>query len=760
MQAALPPTLTPSSSKILSFPIQSLTSPDFTPQTFIARHRSQIPLRLLRDDLRQHLTFLQAQLVQTVQTNFSTFTSFSTSIAEADALADVAAKPLKDLQTLLQNLLQALDQQIDQLEQSLTKRREVAERTNALKGLLEANDLLQKCERLLREYSPLTAVQSQDALRLVERIAGEAAKLSFVLRRAVEGAFLNSLSVRINAVRRGVRNCLENWLKRALFPKNQASDSVYDNEILGRVLAMYVVSGLSGEAEDFFRRHVVMPFTGTRLRMTPMLAAAERRVGATVTAADALVQAEEEVVAFLGDKVMPLVSLVDSEERLRGKLDFVGRAVWPQIERTVSQHMAAAFSPGIPNVFHKSVLAGGRLYRAVESAVGEERRDELSKSEATVEFWKHWNLPVYFQLRFQEVTSKFDAFLEKGPVAAEDGAEEGEKGGLLRSDVYHAAPTASLVASLKRCWSDDVFLLSLAHRFLRLSLQLLARYTTWVRTGLAGEWTNPDAIPKGAVRVFYDVTVLQKRIPAELSSVLRLRAPSFSAENLENLDAAFVEATDKFSELLPELSRSISDALARSCVENLQPLRGILATYRMSSKQAPTTHSPFVPKILRPLKVLLKESEGIIERDERVKIAAAVSEQTAAEYFNMATDLMQRNKSSEATLRRLNIGRSGALGGSGGGVMSVIDKISMQLYLDVAKFMDDIKGLGVTIAKVPSLVQLWQSVMREDTSEKDKNADDVEGREESADSRPSDPARGEILEKDDLSHAATASNIS
>eukprot|EP00177_Eucheuma_denticulatum_P008769 GFKZ01015923.1.p1 GENE.GFKZ01015923.1~~GFKZ01015923.1.p1 ORF type:complete len:766 (-),score=122.52 GFKZ01015923.1:784-3081(-) len=716
MQAALPSTAH-SSTKSLCFPPSALLHPSFTPQSFISHHRSQTPLRVLRDDLRTHLSSLQSQLVQTVQTNFSTFTSFASSIRDADSLADITSKPLQDLRAHLNSLLNAIDAQIEELDSTLKKRREVKDRITALRTLLQANDLLLKCERLLREYGGMKSAMTDEGLRLVERIAGEAAQLAFVLSRAVDGEFVKGISLRISYVKRGVRTCVDSWLRRALFPKEVKDADVYDMDILARVLGMYVVSGLGREAEEFFRREVVAPFTTSRLKMTPMLAAAERRVGEGVTAADALEEAEGEVMAFLGEKVMPLVSLVEVEERLRGRLDFVGRAVWPQIESAISHSMTAAFSPGIPDVFHKSVLAGGRLYRAVEAAVGEGERNEFRCSKATTDFWRHWNLPVYFQLRFQEVTSKFDEVLEHGPAAVDRGEGVRETVGLLRTDMYLAESSVSLVKSLKRCWAEDVFLLSLTHRFLRLSLQLLARYATWVRTGLAGEWRNEDAVPKGAARVFYDITVLQKRVPAELSSVLRLRAAEFNEDTLDSLDSAFVEATDKFSDLLPELSRSISDSLARSCVENLHPLRGILATYRMSSKQAPTTNSTFVPKILRPLKMFLKEHEGRIGREECLVISTTVAEQTSGEYFNMATDLLQRNKSSEATLRRLNIGRSGALAGSGGGAMSVIDKISMQLYLDVAKFMDDVKGLGVAVTDVPSLGQLWDSVKREDTSE-------------------------------------------
>ncbi len=339
-----------------------------------------------------------------------------------------------------------------------------------------------------------------------------------------------------------------------------------------------------------------------------------------------------------------------------------------------------------------------------------------AESSTTADFWKRWNLPVYFQLRFSDITAAFDECLHSGPTPVVESANKmpGTGGGLLRSDVYKVRATAALVAALRRCWSEDVFLPALTHRFVRLSLQLLARYVTWVRSGLAGDWKAADAMSDGAALVYADVLLLQKRVPAELASVQRKRTMGLSDELLEDLDCAFSEAVGACAGLLPDLSHSISDALASNCVENLKPLRSILATYHMSSKPAPTTHSQFVPKILRPLKLFLATNENRLPVEEREKIAASVAEQTTLEYYQMATELLSKNKNSEETLRRLNIGRGGNGGVRTAGAVSVTDKISTQLCLDVDKFMEEIRAQGVDAAAVPSVKLLLDCVKRKD----------------------------------------------
>ena len=617
-----------------------------------------------------------------------------------------------------------LDEQIQTLETALAKRRDVKQTRLKLQLLLQLSALLQKCERLLREYSAMKTADD-NALVLMERLAGETAQLNFILSRVTHGALVQNFSVRLEAVKRGVRNNLDSWLGRCLL-----ADNSYDMNILPRVLTMYVVTSFSAEAETFFRRQIVAPFTSSKLRMASLLSEAERRVGnnKSASAADALAVAEEYIVEFLGDKVMPLVSLCDSEERL-AKLDFVTNAVWPQIERAISTNMAAVFSPGIPDIFHRAIRSGTNIYNAMLAAVSsDDRKEKLISSATTQAFWKHWNIPVYFQLRFQEIASRFDEDIGKGPIAITGKEQDEWKStiSLLRCDIYKAHATASLVCCLRRCWSEDVFLPSLTHRLLRLTLQLIARYATWIRTGLAGEWGTSSAdMPATCCKIYEDVITVRERVAAELSSVIRLRC-ELPDEMLEVADTTFSDAIDTYSTLLPELQTSIVQHLSATCKDNVQPLRGMLATYRMSSKAPPTTHSTFVTKILRPLRSFLL-SGGSIPEDARGMIAHGVVDNTAGEYYKMATDLLARNKSSEATLRRLNIG--GVARGGG-----VVEKIGMQLYLDVEKFVDEARSLGVDVDNVSMLTKLRDSVRRdeeeeeeEEEEEKDENVNDEKG---------------------------------
>eukprot|EP00566_Odontella_aurita_P004741 CAMPEP_0113572152 /NCGR_PEP_ID=MMETSP0015_2-20120614/25941_1 /TAXON_ID=2838 /ORGANISM="Odontella" /LENGTH=794 /DNA_ID=CAMNT_0000475163 /DNA_START=3 /DNA_END=2387 /DNA_ORIENTATION=- /assembly_acc=CAM_ASM_000160 len=107
----------------------------------------------------------------------------------------------------------------------------------------------------------------------------------------------------------------------------------------------------------------------------------------------------------------------------------------------------------------------------------------------TVDFERKWNLPIYYQLRFGECTSRLDAALER---TRREGWE---------ADVFSGATAAAelrekhgfelpLFLELYDCllwlWRPDVAVRPLSHRFLRGVAQIVGRFLAYARDGLGG----------------------------------------------------------------------------------------------------------------------------------------------------------------------------------------------------------------------------------------------------------------------------------
>ena len=80
----------------------------------------------------------------------------------------------------------------------------------------------------------------------------------------------------------------------------------------------------------------------------------------------------------------------------------------------------------------------------------------MRESESYAAFERRWQLPVYYQLRWKEIVSGFEASLTTPGTAGE----------------WALPQTSAAWKALQTCWDDDVYIPELANRFWRLSLQV------------------------------------------------------------------------------------------------------------------------------------------------------------------------------------------------------------------------------------------------------------------------------------------------
>ena len=85
-------------------------------------------------------------------------------------------------------------------------------------------------------------------------------------------------------------------------------------------------------------------------------------------------------------------------------------------------------------------------------------------------FTGRWNLAVYFQIRFQEIALPVEMAL--GDFTAERHGDSGGK--------FKLASTQAAADALKKCWDPGLYLPVLASKFLKLTFQILSRYSTGV----------------------------------------------------------------------------------------------------------------------------------------------------------------------------------------------------------------------------------------------------------------------------------------
>lgn len=659
----------------------------------------------------------------------------------------------------------AVKAELAALNQGLARRKEVATARGLLELLQEIAAVAGKVEALLHEADASEAAAADAAAgvattgaaaaaapldldgraRLLERVAGEISRLSFLAAKGKALAFVKGLEGRISSGRSSLECSLEGVLSEAL--RGRAWPAAL------HCLHAYVELGDVAAAEAIVRSVLIGPAVEAIVAQhkagpRPAAGAKDERLSAVLRS----------VLDSARDMCGPLLEATLSASSSPGSLlnafDFLGNGILAETGRVLVEQMPGVFSPGVPAAYHTNYLAAMAFLAGLEAMCGTRRAVEaLRGSAACAAFLRRWNLPVYFSLIYQDVAGELEdaAHAEAlQPAPASAAAAAAAAGTLPRLQM-----TATLESSLQRALSHDVFLPQLGDRFLKLSLQLCHRYGSWA-TGLLAARREAVAAAAAAATTQGAATA-QSLAPAvgvapagsalaAATAVAQQHAPppglqqhwaagvspeelTLLAQDCEYLvyrlgdtfvpafraalaaDSASTGAAAVAALEAPELEQQLSSALGTAlgplraaqasvleavseeivdrCVAVVKQLKGITATYRMTAKGLPTRHSHYVTGVLAPLAALLAAPPAAgLSPAARVRLVRLVVDSVNGRYQQLADDLLTTVKKTESSLKRLKktaLAAGGAEGGDasggGGGAAAASDSDKICLQL-------------------------------------------------------------------------------
>lgn len=374
----------------------------------------------------------------------------------------------------------------------------------------------------------------------------------------------------------------------------------------------------------------------------------------------------------------------------------------------------------------------------------------------TVDYYKRWNLPIYYQLRFAEFCKRLDKALDgvkkegwQTNVFTGEPADEKK----IREQLGFELPLfLELYDALLSMWKSNVFLRPLAHRFLRGAVQLVGRVSAFVKEGLDGEiefgrgneaikekksdeWDmeDEDATPTETIVdvpsyfwnervediaiVTWELTILDTCMSHDyLETIANTVCPpdTESRQSTHNSTIELDEIKIIASEVLMDSSRGIAplvshswntlivDNLTSQCCTPLAAVKGVAATYRMTNRPPPTQASPFVATILKPLQefdtTYASRTPPQIGEEWKCQVIMTVSDK----YSVAVEELIATVKRTEEALKSRKTRRMMAGGMSDG------EKVKLQLYLDHKEFKSNVEELGVDADSIEGLFKLGQ----------------------------------------------------
>jgi conserved oligomeric Golgi complex subunit 2 len=116
-------------------------------------------------------------------------------------------------------------------------------------------------------------------------------------------------------------------------------------------------------------------------------------------------------------------------------------------------------------------------------------------------FERRWQLPVYFQLRWKEIVTRLEDVLSTNKLELESGPKKGLSvrwclkvwtvvlmtimlTRIADTKPFMMSSSAAVWSAITTCWDRNVYVPQLAHRFWKLTLQILSRFRTWIESSL------------------------------------------------------------------------------------------------------------------------------------------------------------------------------------------------------------------------------------------------------------------------------------
>ncbi|EDW16786.1 conserved oligomeric Golgi complex subunit 2 [Drosophila mojavensis] len=685
-----------STAEKLCFDKNEFMKENFSVDEFLHKNRNAPSLEQLRDNLGLYLKGLRAAMIDLINEDYADFVNLSANLVGLDQTIDTIQRPLEQFRTEIEGIHSLIEENVVELRSQLEEKRKLREFQRSLQSLKKVYEIMEKLQELiankLSEDEPAQAVD-------LERAALDLIQLRFHEKHCdtqLSNLHRSTIQQLEEQVHQELRRFLYTSLQQA---KNGAS------EHLERCLRIYITLDACDRAERAFREDIVAPYMSAIIGEQQLQNSPQGLAGIY-----------SKVLNFISLHMADLLRLTLYSDKLNG-FNFVVNSFWADVEMRLELHMNSIFAPGNSEVFYVKYKCTRDFLAKIEELLtsrGEKVVSSFRHHNQTKSFEARWNLPVYFQICFQEIAGKFEAQLE--PLLKDDSLQAHPEG-----DAYHLMPFNGAKEALTRCWSEGVYLSEVFAKFYKLNVQIVLRLSRWIRDVIkeakSSSYSKPYTRNQLLIALYTDTRQLESYLP-QLQQLIMQSAPETKNLALFNnvLGKSIADLVDTLGMHLTNIQDTLKQLLITECgADNVRQVNDLPRLYRKTNREVPTRCSSYVEQMLRPLKAFAAQHEKQLGTLVVEQILAEVCSNITKAYFNVVSEVLTSVQKTEESLRRLrNLKSGGASNSQGSGSASTAvsddDKIRLQLRVDVAAWTLELGKLNFKPKQIDKLVELSNMV--------------------------------------------------
>ncbi|XP_043497645.1 conserved oligomeric Golgi complex subunit 2 [Polistes fuscatus] len=686
----------PVAPKDLCFLEHEFIQDNFNVDTFLQDHRKVVKLETMRDDLGMYLKLLRSAMIDLINRDYTDFVNLSSNLIGLDKAINGLEIPLSQLREEVMQIQQTLDDEITILSDSLTDDCQIKLQKQSLHSLQCVYKCLKKLSSML---SVDNYMESYAKIDVLEQATAELNHLKFHISRCRS-------DISVDQQTEGKK--LEDLLIMHLNELFLACIHEKDNNLLIRCLRIYIMLDNITTAESVVRRDVISPIINNILQDEN-----------SQTEFNNLQSIYHRLLNILSGELKQLLDITLYSNRIKVKgFNFLVNSFWIEIEEKIDQELKYIFAPGNPELFHKRYTETMCFRKKLEEFYDVPARGSILKDHLQYKnFLKKWNLPVYFQIRFQEIAGTVETAF-KEPISSD--LIKGSAN-ILMLEEFSLHTTFIVWNNLHRIWSENIYLSQLFQEFWKLTLQVCSRYQTWACTavkqklqeskkseGIAN--TNNNSKLDFLIHLYCDVEKFVNGLP-NLLRIVQVKNPNQNSTTSKLLEDCLTETSKAIKMILPLTTEEIVNELITQCVIYLKQVSDIPRLYRRTNREVPTKPCAYVKNALSFLANFRNNYNDFISTNVTTWLQLALSLLTER-YLTSVTDVLTSVQKTEESLRRLKRIRDKSTGVLPLDFQGITDdeKIRIQLQIDVNAYSATITELDIPVSNISHLQELSQAV--------------------------------------------------
>ncbi|KAF5300356.1 hypothetical protein FQR65_LT00976 [Abscondita terminalis] len=412
----------------------------------------------------------------------------------------------------------------------------------------------------------------------------------------------------------------------------------------------------------------------------------------------------DQAIAFFHQEIGLLLTILNKNSDLKG-FDFVINSFWIEVDKQLRNNLPNITAPGNPELFQKRFK---NTWNFLEQIANISQDKNLFKRNLSFEaHMKRFNLPVYFEILFQQISAKFESELLFDLTKCDDSSWSS----IAASDeLFKLKVSEALWNNIQQCFNDDLFLTHLADQILRLTILLLSRYLKWFDSFL-NKWKqdspnySTEQLQKIIIYELVDLKTLKLLIGAPRDNVNDFDDTIFKVLPM-NVRPVFNKILELNKKSLDDMYEKLQSRLVHSVVQqsnvHLQQVTSIPRLYRRTNRNLPQKSSNYVLDTVSPLVNLHDKYRSVMGSDILVLLDLVIT-QLGHQYLALVHEVLHSVCKTEESLRRLksrNLNLNDDNVGQGNGdAITDEAKIREQIKKDVKYFVTELQPFSLNTNK-------------------------------------------------------------